>query len=263
MSSFLNFIFGAILVIIWIVAGGYVTQANIALGPYKNDDPELHRAYWFTFWAAFTTWTLIGIFIILVVLSVIGIVALFGSGVGEAGLAARQLSAAKGAGGSRYDAGISYIESPEGQANISTGISWLTIGFLIFALILVGVTGVLAAIAASSMTKSPNYKPDDVSFKTAYNDCVISASLCLGAGGLLILGIIIYFIVGLQRQRRLDAEREKEEKYRQEQLAGLRKYQQEAFRQKVAQKAAFEQELEEVRRQALIQRAYQQTLQLQ
>lgn len=263
MSSFWNFVFGAILVIIWIIAGGYITQANIALGPHKNKDVELHRAYWFTFWGAFVTWTLIGIFIILIILSVIGVVALFGSGVGEAGVVAEEGGAIEGAGSSRYERGRAYAESPEGQANITTGISWLTIGFLVLALILVGITGVLAAIAASSMVKSPNYEPDDEKFKTAYNDCIISASMCLGAGGLLILGIIIYFIIGIQRQRKIDAEREKYDKYKQEELAGLRRLRQQEFRQKAEQRAAFEQQLQEVRQQALLQRAYRQTLQLQ
>ena len=67
MSSFWNFAFGAILIIIWIISGGFVTQANVFLGPYKNKDQYLHSAYWYTFWAAFVTWTLIGIFILLII----------------------------------------------------------------------------------------------------------------------------------------------------------------------------------------------------
>ena len=157
------------MIILWIVAGGYATQANIALSSRRNDDPELQRAYTYTFWAAFITWTLIGIFIILIILSVVGVVALFGSGAGEVGVAAEEGGAVEEAGGSRYERGRAYAQSPDGQSNISTGISWLTIGFLVFALILVGITGVLTAIAATSIVKSPDYIPDDPAFKTAWS----------------------------------------------------------------------------------------------
>ena len=196
MSTFWNFLFGAILVVIWILAGGFVTKANILLTPYKNSDTDMHKAYWFTFWAAFVTWFLIALFILLVILSILGVVALFGSGVGEAGAAAEEGSAAEG--------GFSqnYLTSQQGQDTLNEGISWLTLGFFIFALILVGITGVLSAIAASAMVQSSHYDPTVANLKTAYDDCIIAASICLGAGGLLILGIIIYFIVGLENQRK-------------------------------------------------------------
>lgn len=259
MSSFWNFAFGALLVLIWIVAGGYVTQANVFLGPYKNTDADLHRAYWFTFWAAFVTWFLVGIFILLVILSVIGVVSLFGSGAGEAGVAAEGAEGAEGeAELSRSTRGKNYAKSPEGQENIKTGVSWATIAFLVFALILVGITGVLSALAASSMVKSQNYKPSVEKLKRAYNNCIIAASMCLGAGGLLIIGIITYFIVGLQRKKKLDAEKEYAEKRRQVELAEIEQLKQRAILQKVEQQAEFKQELEQTERQAILNRAAQQ-----
>jgi uncharacterized membrane protein len=218
MSSSWNFLFGILLVIIWVVAGGYVTQANVFLTSYKNQDPDFHRAYWFTFWAAFVTWFLIGLFILLVILSVLGVVALFGSGVGEVGVAAggaaegaeglELAEGSEGIGGFNMMGAQNYANSPDGQNSINTGISWATIGFLVFALILVSITGVLAAIAASSMAESPIYDPSIANLKKSYTNCIIGASMCLGAVGLLIIGIIIYFVVGHQRQQKIDAEKQ-------------------------------------------------------
>lgn len=196
MSSFLNFLFGFILILIWIVAGGFITQASIFLTPFKDRDTEMHRAYWFAFWASFTTWSLVAIFIILIILSVIGVVALFGSGVGEAGAAAEE---AEGASSLAQIRG--YAGSSEGQLTISSGISWFTLAFLVFALILVGITGVLSAIAAGSMAASSHFDRSNSRLVTAYNDCIIAASLCLGAAGILLIGILVYFIIGLRQQR--------------------------------------------------------------
>lgn len=227
MSSFWNFAFGALLVLIWIVAGGFVTQANVKLHSTKDKDSDLNKAYWYTFWAAFITWFLVGIFILLIILSVLGIVALFGSGVGEAGAAAEGGAvAAEGAEGAetaeaaeaeegaagRSRKANEAAKSPQGQSAVSTGVSWLTIAFLVFALILVAITGVLSALAAASMIRSPNYDPSNANLRTAYTDCIIAASMCLGAGGLLIIGIIVYFIIGEQHKKKIEAQQKLEQK---------------------------------------------------
>ena len=256
MSSFWNFAFGALLVIIWIVAGGFITKTNVLLGPYKNDDDNFNNAYWYSFWAAFVTWTLIGIFIILVILSVIGVIALFGSGVGEAGAVAEGGIAATEGAETVTLAGVGKksASSKEGKGAISTGISWLTIGFLIFALILVGITGILSALTASSMVKSTNYDPSNDKLKNAYNNAIIAASLCLGAGGLLIIGIIAYFIVGEQRKRKIKAQKELAAKERELELHELQQLKTQSVQQKAAQQAAFTQQLHQT---ALAQKVYQ------
>lgn len=255
MSSFWNFLFGAILVILWIISGGFITQANVFLDPYMNKDNNLHDAYWYTFWGAFVTWTLIGIFIIIIILSVIGVVALFGSGIGEVGVAAEEGAVVEEGALSR--AGNIY-RSPQGQNVISTGVSWFTIAFLIFALILVATTGILAALAASSISKSSNFKPDMSKFNTAYTDCIIAASLCLGAGGLLILGIIIYFIIGEERQRIINAQKKKIQEERTLELEQLNQLKIQARREKLAEQATFRQQLQQAQENALIQKVYQQ-----
>jgi hypothetical protein len=200
MSSFWNFIFGSILVIIWIIAGVYITQSNIYLEPYANTDGDLNRAYTFAYWAAFITWFLIALFIVLIILSVFGLIALFGSGVGEAGVAAEGVE-----GETILSRSQNYATSSDGQSTIRTGISWVTIGFLIFALILVGITGVLSVIVAVSITRSSNYKPSINKLKIAYDDSIIAASMCITAGALLVIGIVTYFAVGYTQQSKIDA----------------------------------------------------------
>lgn len=199
MSSFWNFAFGAILIIIWIVAGGFVTQANTYLHHYRNDDKYMHSAYWYTFWAAFVTWTLIGIFILLIILSIIGVVALFGTGVGEAGTAAEaaEVESAETMGKGKKSGKIA-----------GKTISWFTIAFLIFALFLVATTGILAAIAASDMVKSSSYDNTNRKLTSAYQSCIISASVCLGAVGIIIIGIITYIAIGFQKKKKIEQEAE-------------------------------------------------------
>ena len=193
MSTFWNFVFGAILIIIWLIAGGFITQANIYLGPYKNIDPDFHEAYWSTFWAAFITWFLVALFILLIILAIFGVVALFGSGAGEVGLAAEE--------GGLLEEEYSLSKLGKQQSK-STGVSWFTIAFLCFAIILVGVTGALATVGASSIARSPNYNPNTPNLKTAYTDCIIAAITCLVAVGILLIGLIVYFILGHQRQKK-------------------------------------------------------------
>lgn len=255
MSSFWNFIFGAILVILWVIAGGYVTAANIKLSSYSDDDLDLHQAYWFTFWAAFVTWTLVGIFIILVILSVVGLVALFGSGVGEVGVAAE---GAEGGVLASEELGSSqlseqYLKSQE-QSGISQGISWLTLAFLIFALILVGITGILAAIAASSMVKSSNFKNTDAKLTTAYTDCIIAASMCLGAGGILIIGTITYFIVGYIREGKIKAQQAIIEKQKKLEISEIQQLQQQSAVQKLQEQSSFQKQLQDAAQKAILQK---------
>lgn len=243
MSSFTNFLFGFILIVCWIISGVYVTTASIDLTSFRDTDDNLHRAYWFTFWAAFTTWALITIFVILVILSIIGVVALFGSGVGEAAEAGEAAESE-----SFFSQASQYGQSPEGQSLVTSGISWLTIGFLILALILVGITGVLSTIAASSMAASPNFDRSNQNLNTAYIDCIIAASISLGAAGILIIGIIVYFVIGYRNEQK----REKE-------LAEIHTLQQQGFQRNIQQQVAYRRTIQ-LEQQALLQRLNQQAI---
>lgn len=239
MGSFWTWALSFTLIGLWLVAGGFTTSASLKLTSYSDTDEFLHRAYWFTFWGAFVTWFLLALFIILVILAVIGVVALFGSGVGEVGVAA------EGAEASTF---TEYASSQEGQALISSGISWFTIAFLIFALILVIITGVLTAIAAASIAESPNYDSSNPDLSTAYTDCIIAASMCLGTAGILLIGLIVYSIIGFKRQQE-----------RNKQLAEIDQLRRQALRQRLLEQARQEQltrQQEQLLRQQLLQQTY-------
>lgn len=208
MNSWWDFFIGLVLIIIWITGGVYVTEANILLTSHKNDDNDLQQAYNLTFWAAFITWFLVVLFIILIILSVFGIVALFGTGIGEVGTAesleARNL-----------------ITSQQGQAAIGYGISWFTIIFLITALILVITTGTLAAISASDIAKSSN-----TNIGNSYGDCIIAASLCISAAGIILIAFIVYYVIEYQREQKFKKQEETE-------LANIKQLKEKAYLNKL------------------------------
>ncbi len=183
MSSLLSSIFAFLLIIVWIVSGVYITAASTKLFSHRNDHPQLNTAYWFCFWAAFVTWGLIALFILLVILAIVGLVALFGSGAGEAMAAAQQ-----------YGGTIS-------ADTLSVGLSWFTLAFLIFALILVIVTGILSIGASTNIAGS---KSDNDDVQQAYKDCIIAASISMGAAGILIVGTIVYVIISIRNKRIFD-----------------------------------------------------------
>lgn len=190
MNSFWNYILAIILFIIWIIAGGFLTQSNVFLRAYRHDDQYMHAAWVYTLAAALVTWILIFIFIVLFILAIVGVVALFGSGVGEVGIASQGL-----AGG----------QIPIDSNMLGTGISWLGIAALVFALILVFINGILAALAAEQMVKSPNYTSNNERLKKAYDNCKIAAIMSLLAASLLIIGLITYIII----KQRIEAKNRK------------------------------------------------------
>jgi hypothetical protein len=187
MSTLFTFSFSALLIIIWIVAGGFITQSSVFLHATRDTDEFLHRAYWYAFWAAFITWTLVVIFIILIGLAIFGVVGLFSTGIGEEGIAAEA------------------VEGNKLSSLTSSNFSWVTVIFLVFALILVFVTGVLSALTASNIKASKNYVETDARQHKAYTNAIIAAALCLGAGSLLIIGMITYFILSAQASSKAKA----------------------------------------------------------
>jgi hypothetical protein len=166
MSSIWISITAVILIIIWVFSGIYITDASIKLTPYT--DPVLVNAYWDTFWAAVITWGLIAITIILVILIIIFFSEFF------------------------------LLPS----SNESSGPSLFSIIFLIVAVILVLTTGILAAFAASWIAQSTQFSQGDQTLKICHSDCVIAASLCLTAVGLMIIGIIIFIVLAVKQSRR-------------------------------------------------------------
>lgn len=213
MSSFLNFIFGAVFFLIWIIAGGFITQANVKLTSYKNKDDNLNKAYWYTFWAAFTTWFLVGAAIIVGILAAIGVVGLFATGAAVTAVAPEVvLPVAAEATEAGVEGGVaaSEVASTAGKAGSAKeivkyagkGVSAVTIAILIAGLILVNVTGILAALAASEMGKSPNYDPTNSDLKKAYDDCITTTVMCLATAGLFIIAIISYIVTSKRKKKK-------------------------------------------------------------
>lgn len=189
--SFWNFIFGGILMLIWVVAGGFITQTNVFITKYRKQDPDMGHAWTYSFAAAFVTWFLVILFLILIGLAIFGVVALFGTGVGEAGIAAEGIG--------------SMIGGKVVKGATKVGFSWISIGFFGLSLFLVIISGVLSAMTAQSIHKSKTYqdKKDDPHIKKSYSNAIIAAVLCLGAFGVLLIGIAIYIYVGIRRKHKL------------------------------------------------------------
>ena len=192
--SWLYALYVVILIATWITAGVFVTTANIQISNSKTFDTFLNRAYWMTFSAAFITWFLVSAVIVLIVLGVVGVVALFGSGVGEAGVAA---SAESGTAASYFS----------GDA-LGTDLSWITILLFIVMMVLVIVTGILAATAATNINQSNASETQEL--LSAYDNCVISAIIAIGVFILFVLGFVVYIIYDIRRKKQLEALQQQE-----------------------------------------------------
>lgn len=194
--------FAVVLLIIWVIAGGFITQTNVYITPEKNTDDHFKKAWDCSLAASLVTWFLVAIVIILGVLSVIGVGALFGSGVGEAGMAAEAVES---------ESMFSQFSKLKGQ---SSSISWMGLLAMMAGIGLCVLTGVLSAITASEMVKSDSYNADDHKMSVAYKNCVIAASLSLGAAGLLIIGMITYYAVKSHNKKKAMEHRRYKKKMR-------------------------------------------------
>jgi len=190
MSSYWGIFLAIVLILIWIIAGGYITQANIKIRGFQGNDEFFKSANNYAFWAAFITWFLVALFVLLVILAIVGVVGLFSTGAGEAeaaGAESEELTTSK-----LYKKYQNY----QGSQEDNTGISWSTIIVIFFALVLVSITGVLGALAADQLKQSHLFTDSNPDMVTAYNNCVITAIICLSVVGLLILSVIFYFFIG-------------------------------------------------------------------
>lgn len=192
MSSYWGILLVVVLILVWIIAGGYITQANIKIRGFEGNDEFFKRAGDYTFWAAFITWFLVALFVLLIVLAIVGVVGLFSTGVGEAG-EAEELEATTTEESSTSKL---YKQYQNSQGGDEVGISWSTIIILFFAAVLVGITGILGALAAEQLKQSHLFTESNPDMITAYNDCVITAIICLSVVGLLVLGVIFYLFIG-------------------------------------------------------------------
>lgn len=172
-----NFIFFGILLLVWAVAGGFITQATVFLQNYKNS-PYTSTAYKYGVIVTCITWILIGITAIVICI-----------GIGTGTIAAAGAAA---------------------EEAIATGsISYVAIFALVIAIILNMITGVLSVYMALNIAKSPKYSSSNHTLSTAYEYSIIGACMCLISVGILIIGMIIYLTTKHQQKMKYQA-REKE-----------------------------------------------------
>ena len=207
MGSFVKFLFSGGLIIIWIIAGVFITSASVKIGrsKSKSTNKNLQHAYTLTTWASVLTWLILALAIILVILAMVGVVALFSTGVGEAGVAAGAAegvatrTAAKGAAKGAAKRGGKGGKKGSKISNL------ITDGFLLVALFLSFLNGILAAIASTNLNAyfalSSSNKTTEL--KQASSDCITGAVLCLVSGSILIIGIITYYIIKYKRKNAL------------------------------------------------------------
>lgn len=240
MGSIWNIVFAFGLLLIWMIAGVFITDASVKLGSYKDVDNYFNNAYWYAFWAAFITWFLvILVFIIIVTIIILGLLGFAVLTVGTGGTAdAAIVGGTAAAVGTEVavDAGIGAAAAVGTEVAIGTlgatevattgtqtalnaaaNLSDVTkvvkkrgtisktiyIGTLVFlgiALALTITTGVLSALTARSMIESPNFIPSDPDLNSAYINSIVSACLNLGAAGLIVVGFIAYYILYNKRQ---------------------------------------------------------------
>lgn len=216
---------------VWILAGGFVTQASILIHPFRNTSTNFHTAYWYTVWAAVVTWTLIGLFLLFIILGVVGIGTLFATGAGEAGVA--EAGAAEG-GAASETSSLQSLNLAQLQGSLRQGIPWFTILFLLFALTLVIITGILASIAASNLAKTPNYSSKDSLIVKAYDDCVIAAVISLIAAGILFVGALLYYIIRYIQAEKIKAARRAALLKQQAQMAQVQELKEKVIQDQIA-----------------------------
>ena len=166
------------IVIIWIIAGVFITQANVKL-PAKTDDDTLHSAYKLSFWAAFTTWTLVGIGLILIILGALLGTVLFSFGIGEVDVA--EMAAA--------GAVIDKTKEPHTSS--------IAIILLFLSATVATITGVMSAITAYYINDylsnggqaNGGATVDDL--EKARKDAVIASILTISSVAVLVISVIV------------------------------------------------------------------------
>jgi hypothetical protein len=161
-----------LLLVIWIIAGVFITITSLDLGPYKDKDKYLSQAYTYSTWASVVTWITLALLIGLVVLAIFGVVALFSTGVGEVALA---------------------------TGGVASGISGITIFFLIIFIALLIASAVLSILTMNQIALSSLYTKDAKVTK-AYKYAQTCAILTIITLIVVIGGFLIYFLFRNRKQ---------------------------------------------------------------
>jgi len=155
-----------VLLILFFISAGLLTQASTKIGP-GTTDPNLSYAYSILTWLVVLIWLLVALIIIGIIIYFI----FYAEASPEIELAS------------------AYNQLKQNETTSTLGVGLTILLFVIIVLVII--VGVFAAIAASSISKYGGYKTQPDIYR-AYEDCAISAVLCLGAIGI-IIGILIYY----------------------------------------------------------------------
>lgn len=270
----ITLLIAVILIFLWLIAGVYITMANVKLGSYKKTDNKLNNAYWDSFWAAFVTWFMVGIFVIILIL--LAIVTVMGGGeaelAGEGALILGEEAATLETIATQAGKKIAkQVVKQQKKSIFRKIIDGIKMAFLIFSIFLVALTGILAAVAANAIKTSPNYDPSNKKMVAAHKECSIAAYICLVADGLLLIALIIYFIYSHKISKKRKAEEAKQQQdleqkkallvqHEKEELRHLQLGKIQALREQIAKQAQYKQELEAAKHQAELQKTYQMAL---
>jgi flagellar biosynthesis protein FlhB len=194
--------------LIWIVTGIYISIANHDLKQYRksDDDPDLNNAAWYTFWATFTTWSVVALAI---VIAIIGVVV----GIGSAIFFAPEEAVAS-VGAAATAAGETALEYGAVAKKHSSKIAkFAKIGFWIVLVFLLGMctlNGILALLALNSMLKSPNWSYQNNDLEQARKDTLFTALVSIGGVLAILTFLLSYFISKNIRKHRVNKQVQKQ-----------------------------------------------------
>lgn len=171
MAMVLYFAVFLIALILLIVAGVFATKAAVDVARVKDygKDPDLSHAHKYLTASAVMTWVSVGLgFIVLII---------------------------------GFSAGVYFSPGPAHQATFETVSKTATGGhgiggtsmivLTVITTILLLMTGILSAVAASDMKKS---KVAGELYKSGYNSAITAAVIAIGSIGLFVIGMIVYFV---------------------------------------------------------------------
>ena len=150
-------IFSIFLLILYLITAGFITHASILLGP-NTADPEIDIAYHYATWCSVIPWLLLGF-------SILGLILYIYLSVETGG----------------------ELQLVKSQAEGSSG--WWTFFFIIM-LVLISISGILAAACVHHIQISNLYIAGNVAVVSAFSSSLITAILCLGIIIILIGGLI-------------------------------------------------------------------------
>lgn len=198
MNIIVYILFIIIALVLLFIAAVYTTRAaiNVRKASDYNTNENLKSAHRYLTWAAVIIWIIFGTAILVVVLTMIGGIffspeELAAGAVAEtAGITEEESVAALTKTFKKVSAKTkAHVKSTSTfESFIHVLVTIMMLAIIILALF----DGILSAVAASKITKTPNYNTEPL--KTAYDSAVIAAVLGIGGGSVVGVMFMVYLI---------------------------------------------------------------------